>query len=374
MEDPRSPEQPLWSTPGNFLFANRRMSAPLSREGSKMEIRTNLRSAAQKRQFWVVSPNVNGSDSGTLDRWLEVIPDVKATFMGFGPKARNGHGRGGEWFADRIKEQDIVLIAHGRKRFVVGWGIVVSRAKKGRGVVKARDDSPLYYQMRRDLAPFKSNRSESFPIKLARHIPGYNSMAAGAIYKFKEGNLGQKKVCDWLEKHLGRATPGKPVPPEKELREEPPPPKTKRGNGNQPNGNGNPPPPPDPVLGDAGERLVLKYEQQRLLAAGRGDLEKQVRHVAREAGGNTKGYDILSFNPANGKEMRIEVKTTRGGAASPFYLTRREVKCSEEHPSSYYPYRVYSFDRSPSFYKDKGRLSDNFDLDPMAYVARVAAI
>ena len=180
----------------------------------------------------MVSPNVNGSDSGTLEDWLKVIPRQRATFMGFGPKARNGHGRGGEWFADRINLHDIVLLAHGRKRFVTGWGVVVSKAKKGRGVVNANDGTPLYYQMRRDLDPFKSKGS-SFPQKLARHIPGYNGVATGAIYKFDEKNPGQKKVCDWLERNLGKPSPKDP--PDDALREEPPPPSKKRkGSGHGP--------------------------------------------------------------------------------------------------------------------------------------------
>jgi hypothetical protein len=338
-----------------------------------MEIQTKLPSVGQKkRQYWVVSPNVNGSGSGTINHWLEVIPREKAAFMGYGRKAkkRKGklHGRGGEWFNKSIRKNDIVLIAHGRKRFVVGWGVVVSNAEEGSHVVDAPDGSPLEYQMRRNLAPFKSK--PQFPDELTRHIPGYKSIATGAIYKFHENKLGQKRVCDWLERHIGT----KPAPndddPREELREEPPPPNHTKRKAKSSVGSGNPPPPPDAKLGLEGECLVYEYEKKRLLAAGRSDLEKRVRHVAKEKGSDETGYDILSFNPANGTEKRIEVKTTRGAATSPFYLTGREVRCSEEHPGSYYLYRVYRFGQHPPlFYKEKGRLGDNFGLEPTEYRA-----
>jgi hypothetical protein len=279
-----------------------------------------------------------------------------------GPKPGTDTGECGEWFADRIKEHDIVLLAHGRKRFVIGWGVVVSKAKKGHGVVNANDGTPLYYQMRRDLDPFRSKGS-SFPRTLARHIPGYNGVATGAIYRFNKKKPGQKKVCDWLEGRLGKSSPEEP--PDHALREEPPPP-AKKGKGSGYGAGG--PPLPDSKLGDAGELLVLEYEKSRLLDAGRADLEKRVRHVAKEKGGAAKGYDILSFDPQNGSEKRIEVKTTRGSKASAFYLTRGEVRCSEQHPSSYYLYRVFSFGKRPAFYKRKGRLNANFVLDdPMVY-------
>ena len=337
-----------------------------------MKIPVKLTSAVppKKRQFWVVSPNVNGSGSGNLADWLGVIPRKKAAFMGYGPKAhkRKGklHGRGGEWFNESIRKKDIVLIAHGRKRFVVGWGVVVSKAKEGSQVVYARDGSPLYYNRYRDLAPFKSE--PQFPDELTRHIPGYNSGATHAIYKFNEKKLGQKQVCDWLERNLGKPRREKPIYDDA-LREEPPPKKAKP-KGEPPSRSGNSPPPPDAKLGTDGELLVYKYEQERLLAAGRIDLKKRVRHVATEKGSDEKGYDILSFNPANGTEKRIEVKTTRGAAASPFYLTRREVRCSEQHPGSYYLYRVYRFGQHPPlFYKIRGRLRDNFGLEPTEYRA-----
>jgi Domain of unknown function (DUF3883) len=297
----------------------------------------------------VVSPNVNGSGSGTINHWLEVIPREKAAFMGYGRKAKKRKGKlkgvGGEWFNKSIRKNDVVLIAHGRKRFVVGWGVVVSNAQEGSHVVYAPDGSPLDYQMRRNLAPFQPK--PQFPDKLTRHIPGYNGVVTGAIYRFQENDPGQKKVCDWLESHLGTKPP--PIPADA-LREEPPPPKAKR-NGNHSGTSGNPPPPPDKKLGTDGELLVYEYERKRLLAAGRSDLEKRVRHIALE----NRGYDVLSFNPADGSEKRIEVKTTRGAATSPFYLTGREVRCSEEHPGSYYLYRVYRFGQHPPlFYKEKG--------------------
>ena len=76
-------------------------------------------------------------------------------------------------------------------------------------------------------------------------------------------------------------------------------------------------------LGEAGEKLVLQAEQERLSANGSDDLAAMVRWVAREDGDGA-GYDILSFT-SEGKERWLEVKTTNGPATTPFWISGKRV-------------------------------------------------
>ena len=97
-------------------------------------------------------------------------------------------------------------------------------------------------------------------------------------------------------------------------------------------------------LGAAGEQWVLAYEKKRLSDAGRKDLAKKVDWVAQMD--DSKGYDILSFD-VDGNELYIEVKTTNGGAKTPFYLSATEMAISGKFASKYRIYRVYDFLKAP---------------------------
>ena len=97
-------------------------------------------------------------------------------------------------------------------------------------------------------------------------------------------------------------------------------------------------------LGAAGEQWVFAYEKKRLSAAGRKDLAKKVEWVAQKD--DSKGYDILSFDE-EGNELFIEVKTTNGGAQTPFYLSALEMAVSGNNASKYRLYRVYDFLKAP---------------------------
>ena len=120
--------------------------------------------------------------------------------------------------------------------------------------------------------------------------------------------------------------------------------------------------------GSAGELLVVDHERRALREAGRPDLADRVRHVAALEGDGA-GYDVLSFTTEEEKK-HIEVKTTRGPAATPFHATANEAAFSDSHPGTYHLYRVYDYDRdrnSGRFFATRGSLAATFDLAPTQY-------
>lgn len=124
-------------------------------------------------------------------------------------------------------------------------------------------------------------------------------------------------------------------------------------------------------LGLLGEKLVLEFEIKILEENNRYDLAKKVSHHAVTIGDGL-GYDILSFD-LNGKKKFIEVKTTRGLSKTDFFVTKTELQRSKAE-AEFYLYRVYNFcekTNSGNLYIKKGVLSDNFDLIPNEYKARV---
>lgn len=124
------------------------------------------------------------------------------------------------------------------------------------------------------------------------------------------------------------------------------------------------------ALGKLGEELVLAYEKEQLVAAGRKDLADQVEHTSFIIGDGT-GYDIKSFNP-DGQFKYIEVKTTTGGEYTDFYITLRELLFSEENAQRYYLYRVYEYDaddNSGFFYILRGGLKEIVNLTPTQFRA-----
>jgi len=93
------------------------------------------------------------------------------------------------------------------------------------------------------------------------------------------------------------------------------------------------------LLGDRGEDLVLKFEQERLQTAGLKALAKKVKRVSLDS--DSWGFDILSYNDDK-SERYIEVKATRAkpGTAN-FFLTLNELNTAKEKQENYYIYMVY---------------------------------
>jgi hypothetical protein len=90
-----------------------------------------------------------------------------------------------------------------------------------------------------------------------------------------------------------------------------------------------------------------------------------------ETRGPAEGFDVLSFE-ATGEERLIEVKTTRYGAETPFYLSRNELGVSEGRADQYHLYRVFRFAQSPRLFQLSGALSKSCRLDPSQYLATVS--
>ncbi|OEC50236.1 MULTISPECIES: DUF3427 domain-containing protein [unclassified Aeromonas] len=124
-------------------------------------------------------------------------------------------------------------------------------------------------------------------------------------------------------------------------------------------------------LGLAGERLVIEYEQNRLLQAGHSDLAARVEHIALSD--SAAGYDILSFEE-DGTEKFIEVKTTAGPASTPFYISENEVNVSRQLKDRFWLYRVHSYSREENkgeFYSFRGEVEEHYSLSPIQYRAAV---
>jgi hypothetical protein len=98
----------------------------------------------------------------------------------------------------------------------------------------------------------------------------------------------------------------------------------------------------DRKLGEAGEMAVLETEIKRLLMLGRPDLAEKIVHVSKIEGDGA-GYDIKSFHQ-DGSVKYIEVKTTRGGISTPFFMSLNEIRFSEIHSDKYVLYRVFDFE------------------------------
>lgn len=123
-------------------------------------------------------------------------------------------------------------------------------------------------------------------------------------------------------------------------------------------------------LGLAGEQFVINFERARLVSRGREDLASKIEHVSKLRG-DTEGFDVLSFD-VSGAERMIEVKTTKYGRETPFFVSRNEVRVSQARSERYHLYRVFAFREAPHLFTLKGALSSTCHLDPSTYVATVA--
>ena len=114
------------------------------------------------------------------------------------------------------------------------------------------------------------------------------------------------------------------------------------------------------VLGQWGEYHVFHHERAFLIAHDRPDLARKIEWTSQEHGDGA-GYDIRSFDPT-GAERLIEVKATRGGPATDFYLTRTEREVSEDRPDAWCLYRLHDLAATPGLFQLKPPLESAVTL------------
>ena len=128
----------------------------------------------------------------------------------------------------------------------------------------------------------------------------------------------------------------------------------------------------DIATGLEGEKMVLEYEKKRLFNLGYEELAQKVRWVAEIS--DSLGYDIESYDvDQHGKAypLYIEVKTTVSKVDVDFLITRKELQTSVEKQNNYAVYRIFdALNVNLKMYIAKGKVEDNFFLDPETYSAR----
>lgn len=124
-------------------------------------------------------------------------------------------------------------------------------------------------------------------------------------------------------------------------------------------------------LGLAGEHFVLKFERARLNHVGRAKLADSIEHVSVTQG-DAAGFDIHSYDE-DGSDRFIEVKTTRYGKYTPFFITANELRFSQTHPREYHLYRPFLFRRQPRLFELPGSPEDFCRIEPVEYRASFVA-
>ena len=114
------------------------------------------------------------------------------------------------------------------------------------------------------------------------------------------------------------------------------------------------------ALGSAGERFIINYEHARLIHLGKENLADRVERIS-ETEGDQAGYDILSFDET-GKDRYIEVKTTKYGKQTPFFISSNELDFSKQNSEKYHLYRLFQFRKEPKLFTLQGYLENNFRL------------
>ena len=122
-------------------------------------------------------------------------------------------------------------------------------------------------------------------------------------------------------------------------------------------------------LGDAGEALVMDYERLRLERAGKDHLARNIEQVSKTVG-DEAGYDIRSYE-SNGRDRFIEVKTTRYGQHTPFYISAGELRFSHARADFYHLYRLFGFRRLPRLFTLRGDIERHVRLQPVSYRAHL---
>ena len=123
-------------------------------------------------------------------------------------------------------------------------------------------------------------------------------------------------------------------------------------------------------LGLEGELFILDQEIRALKEVGKHELAEKVVHVS-VVEGDGAGHDVKSFD-IEGNPKYIEIKTTKGSASTPFFISPNELEYSRQHPDGYYLYRLYEFDSVTKTGKVivlRGDLLTQLNITPTQYKA-----
>ncbi|HMT75731.1 MAG TPA: DUF3883 domain-containing protein [Chitinophagaceae bacterium] len=119
------------------------------------------------------------------------------------------------------------------------------------------------------------------------------------------------------------------------------------------------------ILGEEGELLVFEYEKWRLTTAGKISLAEKVEWVSKEKGDGL-GFDILSKS-ISGKDMYIEVKTTKLTKETPVYFSRNELIFSKIKERDFFLYRVFDFKEKPKIFIKRGSYESFCSMQPQSF-------
>jgi Domain of unknown function (DUF3883)/Domain of unknown function (DUF3427) len=123
-------------------------------------------------------------------------------------------------------------------------------------------------------------------------------------------------------------------------------------------------------LGLEGELFILDQEIRALKEAGKFELAEKVVHVS-VVEGDGAGHDVKSFD-TEGNPKYIEIKTTKGSASTPFFISPNELEYSKQHPEGYHLYRLCEFDpvaKTGKVIVLRGDLSTQLNITPTQYKA-----
>lgn len=127
------------------------------------------------------------------------------------------------------------------------------------------------------------------------------------------------------------------------------------------------------IIGNRGEEIAVEIEKRRLRDLGREDLIERIIPVGQKKDG--LGYDVRSIDvdiDNKTHDIYIEVKATSGGIDRPFDISRRELEISKRLKEYYYLYRIYNLKQNSndvSYYKVRGALDENYDLEATGFRA-----
>ena len=129
------------------------------------------------------------------------------------------------------------------------------------------------------------------------------------------------------------------------------------------------------IIGNFGEKHILKLEKLKLELNGYGSLAEKVKWISKED--DSKGYDILSYEVINNEIITkyIEVKTTIG-VDKPFEISKNEIEMSKilsvEKNLKYVIARVFNINiemGTAEYYFVDGEIEESFNLIPTVYKA-----